>query len=971
MNFIHHRNIVTLAILLLDFFAIIGQKQNEITGEFIVRVKSEKSIQQIKNFILQPRVSGAQTAIIYQQIMKEPFNLWLIKDKGQKSSDDYFIDNLRNHPEVISIQKNRYLTPRVTPNDPDINKQWQYSNDGSAGGLAGADLEMAKAWDLSTGGLTMNGDTIVVCVIDDGVNGMHPDMAENMWINHLEIPSNGIDDDGNGYIDDYRGWNIVSRTDNVWSGGSHGTPVAGVIGAVGNNGKGVSGINWNVKLMPVNYGVASEASALSAYEYAYVQRKLYNNTKGKKGAFIVVTNASWGVDDLKSEDAPLWCALFDSLGSIGVLNCGATANVNTDVDINGDMPTNCESEYLISVTNLMRSDIKQNKAGYGKKSIDLGAYGDNIYTVTRNDYGTFGGTSGATPHVAGVIALIYATKCDIFHQLAKSDPSKVALVVKDMILHGTVPNQSLNGITTTNGRLNAYRSIKNITSLCEPCSPPAGLVFSSGDQSFRVTWANDEGSSKVILRYRQSDGSNWTEIKDVVDGTTINGLKPCTEYEIQTGSDCGLLSGAYSYSKYIKTSGCCSMPVLEPIITFKNSIKLNWKGDDDATFKLSLIDASGKKIDSLLNQKSFSIDRVPECTAYTVKIQAFCKKYNNESLIAPEILVGTSCGSCTDSYYCPIGKKDASQEWIESFTINNKTNSSGNSKTGYRDFLGINNLVLDAGKSYDFFIKPGYASTPFSDFYKIYLDLNQNGIWTANELMYQSESVRDSVKGTLKIPVQAVQGFTKMRVIMSYERFDGACDHLDFEFGEVEDYCVFINNQRTCINRADIKLLTLEKNKVVLLNNYFLQGARDSLKLQYRVKNGRDWINISGRDTITIRNLEECTLYEFRYNISCDTLLSEYSTIDTFRTACKNNTEITTTFFSIQPNPASDFLEIKSSEILENASYQISDITGRTHYPNQHLIDKTIKLENLTSGVYVLTIITPKGIRYRHKFIKI
>jgi serine protease len=965
------RTYFVITMTLISSMILSAQLHNEVPGEYIIRVQHESSIIRLRSAITDSRSSGNGQILTYHQVMKAPFHLWLVKYNGSGQQEESYIKFLKDNPEVVSVQKNRYLTHRVIPNDPEYSKQWQYRNDGSSGGVAGADMDMERAWDITTGGSSAFGDTIVICVIDDGVNGMHPDIVENIWINHHEIPANGKDDDGNGYIDDYKGWNIVSKNDNVWTGASHGTPVAGIIGASGNNGKGVSGINWRVKLMPVNYGVATEASALSSYEYAFVQRKLYNTSGGKKGAYIVATNASWGVDNLQAEDAPLWCALFDSLGGIGILNCGATTNSSTDVDTNGDMPTTCTSEYLISVTNLTRADIKLNSAGYGRKSVDLGAYGHQVYTVTRNDYGTFGGTSAATPHATGVIGLIYATQCNVFQNLAKSDPAKAALVAKDMILHGVLLNESMKGISTTNGKLNAYRALKNTISLCENCSPPAGIIIQPSELSFAVSWVNDQGTAKVNLRYREVGVNNWTEISNIKNGHVVGGLKTCTEYEVQTGSNCGLLPSPFSYSKYINTTGCCSMPVIKPIESSINSITLNWSGED-ATFKVSYKGPADKWIDTLLQDKSFLLKKVPECTAYTFVIKAFCKKYNNESPPTTEFIASTSCGSCSDNPYCPISRKDASQEWIESFTINKITNKSGTSKEGYRDFSGISNIILDAGKTYDFFIKPGYSGSSFSDYFKIYIDLDQNGKWTLDELIFKTESVKDSVKGQIKIPLKATQGLTKLRVIMSYERFDGACDHLDFEYGEVEDYCVFLNNNNLCSNRADIDVLSVDKNKAIILNNYFLQGVRDSIKVHYKVKGSTDWKVASGKDTLVLNNLEECKLYEYRYQINCDSLNSEFSIIDTFRTSCKINTiEDIPTLFSINPNPAHDILNVTSSLHHDNLSYNISSITGQIIVTEQHLKDQNIPLGHLCAGAYILTISTHTGIRYRIKFVKI
>ena len=272
----------------------------------------------------------------------------------------------------------------TTPNDVEFPNQWQYINTEQSGGSQGADIDVDLAWDVTTGGLTANGDTIVVAVLDDGIDLNHSDFENNLWVNHAEIPNNGIDDDENGYIDDYRGWNSNQDNDNI-AGGGHGTPVAGIVGAKGNNGTGVAGVNWNVKVMVVkNDFNTSEAGVLAAYSYPLAMRQQYNESNGTRGAFVVSTNASWGVDFGRPEDAPIWCSYYDTLGTYGILNCGATINGNVNVDEEGDLPTACSSDFMISVTNMNHFDNKVQGAGYGLETIDLGAI------RCRDTYATIG-----------------------------------------------------------------------------------------------------------------------------------------------------------------------------------------------------------------------------------------------------------------------------------------------------------------------------------------------------------------------------------------------------------------------------------------------------------------------------------------------------------------------------------------------------------------------------------------------------
>ena len=348
-----------------------------VQGELLVQLNDERSFLDFKEDY------DSRYGLTYEQVTTIPFDIKRIIFDFAEINEHELLRILQSDQRVRFVQFNHLIEERNIPNDPEFSNQWQYLQDLGSNGN-NADIDADLAWDITTGGLTALGDTIVACIIDDGLNTEHEDFGDNIWFNHGEIPENGIDDDSNGYIDDFRGWDVYNDSDNIINDGSHGTPVTGIIGAKGNNDIGVAGVNWDVKLMVVRGG-GNEANALASYAYPYYFRKLYNETAGAQGAFVVVTNASWGTNYGQPEDAPIWCNFYDALGEEGIISCGATANLNINVDQEGDLPTGCGSEFLISVTNMNRNDEKETNAGYGLQSIDLGAFGSGTWTTNVNN----------------------------------------------------------------------------------------------------------------------------------------------------------------------------------------------------------------------------------------------------------------------------------------------------------------------------------------------------------------------------------------------------------------------------------------------------------------------------------------------------------------------------------------------------------------------------------------------------------
>ena len=399
--------------------------------------------------------------------LSKSLNLWLFEFDG-KLSDELAMSAVERHKNVQIVQFNHMnLSVRSIPNDTLFYRQWAFLNDGTNGGSGLADIDATDAWNISTGGQTPIGDSIVVAIIDQGFDLDHIDLIENMYINHGEIHGNNIDDDGNGYIDDRQGWDFYNN-DPYHPSNNHGTHVAGTIGAKGDNEIGVSGVNWDVNILPITGSSTLESTVVEAYAYVLEMRRMYNETNGAKGAYIVATNSSFGVDEGQPVDYPIWCAMYDSLGAVGVLSAGATANDNVDIDEVGDVPTACGSNFLISVTNMRSTDEINNNAGFGLQSIDLGAPGTGIYsTFSNNNYGNNTGTSMATPHVAGAVGLMYSAVCAEVLNEYDTDYSGLALFMKDKLLDDGIDElNSMTGLVKTGGRLNLNKALISVSDIC-------------------------------------------------------------------------------------------------------------------------------------------------------------------------------------------------------------------------------------------------------------------------------------------------------------------------------------------------------------------------------------------------------------------------------------------------------------------------------------------------------------------------
>jgi subtilisin family serine protease len=359
-------------------------------------------------------------------------------------------------PAVAYAQPNFIYRASGMSNDPMVvnGSLWGLHNTGQYGGRADADVDAPEAWDRGTGSAS-----IAVAIVDTGVDYTHPDLAANIWTNPGEVPGNGVDDDRNGYVDDIHGWDALHNDGDPMDENGHGTHVAGTIGAAGNNGAGIAGINWRVTIIPTRFmdagGYGSTADAVECLDYLH--------TLKDRGVNIVAANNSWGGN---GEDRALRDAVERS-NTRGILFVVAAGNGDSsgngvDNDRVPNIPANYTSANVISVTAVDRNDARAVWANYGASTVDLGAPGVDIWsTLPRNSYGFASGTSMAAPHVTGAIAL-----------LASVEPSLSARQLKERLLSTGDPCADLSGRTLTGCRLNVYNAVSNGAPSVPPPSEP-------------------------------------------------------------------------------------------------------------------------------------------------------------------------------------------------------------------------------------------------------------------------------------------------------------------------------------------------------------------------------------------------------------------------------------------------------------------------------------------------------------------
>jgi subtilisin family serine protease len=451
---------------------------------------------------------------------------------------------------------------------------WGLENHGQNGGKAGADINALAAWDVTTGT-----NSVLVAVIDTGVRYTHLDLAPNMWTNPGEIPGNGIDDDGNGVIDDVHGYNAVAGTGDPNDDFGHGTHVAGTIGAAANNGYPHVGVAWNVSIMACKWITASDSGfmsdAIKCIDYAVKMKAR-------------ISNNSWHADGTPDDDSAHEQALADAItaaGKAGHLFVVAAGNASSDNDVITTIPQSFLFDNMISVAAVNRKGEIASFSNFGRRSVHIGAPGVEIFSTwngSDTDYLTIDGTSMACPHVVGVASLILA-----------AHPKATVAEMRQRILNSARPIPTLSGKTVTGGMVDAFLAVngapKGVVQLA--VDPPDGSdIILSTNTIFSATVTdllpitNATVAASVIAPDGTSSRLTFKNDGVLPDLVALD--------DIYTSQFLSTNAGVYAFVFSVNASGKTG-------ITVTNHYTVRGRPDNDQFAKPVKIDSNGGTVTSV------------------------------------------------------------------------------------------------------------------------------------------------------------------------------------------------------------------------------------------------------------------------------------------------------------------------------------------------------------------------------------
>ncbi len=449
--------LLTVCLLILSPGSALANP-DAVAGEFIIKFSPQKRAAASPN---ERRVARSTLGV---EVLRDNFvsGSQLVRVRENRTMNHAYAKELLASGLVDYIEPNFVVsTFQTQPNDPGFDSLWGLDNQAQTGGTLDVDIDAPEAWELFTGS-----EEVVVGVVDTGVNYLHPDLAEVMWRNPNEIPGNGLDDDGNGVIDDIHGYSASSQSGDPFDQNGHGTHCAGTIGAQGNNGVGVAGVNWNVRIMALQFldgsGFGSTQGAIEAIEYAISMKN--------RGVNLRVLSNSWG----GGGHSQALRDVIEEAESAGILFVAAAGNDGRDNDFEATYPANYDLENVISVAAVDHDGNLASFSNYGAASVDVAAPGVDILSTSLGEgYVSLRGTSMATPHVSGIAALVLGR-----------EPTLSLSELRQRITQTVKLLPSLDGTMASPGIVSARNALTNARAPLPPAPPTVNYSSRSASYNF-------------------------------------------------------------------------------------------------------------------------------------------------------------------------------------------------------------------------------------------------------------------------------------------------------------------------------------------------------------------------------------------------------------------------------------------------------------------------------------------------------
>lgn len=491
-----------------------AKKYEAVPGEFVVKLKGQMMTM---SKTMMEKTLGAQ---IVENLSPESQSVLVRRTQIEKS--EFAVQALEANPMVEYAEPN-YIYHVVggaasLPNDPELGKLWGMINTGqkSSGdmgnidGKAGIDIDAKRAWEIETGSAD-----VVVASIDTGVDFTIPDLAPNMWTNTAELNGKeGVDDDGNGVVDDIHGYNAITDKGDMKDDHGHGSHTSGTIAAKGNNGVGVVGVAYNSRIMGVKFLSASGGGTL-----ADAVKSVDYTTRMK----VDMTSNSWGGGGYSE-------ALYDAIKraqDAGILFIAAAGNSSANNDTDPEYPASYDLDNIISVAAIDNAGEMAYFSCFGKTTVDVAAPGVNIYSTLPSGFDSWSGTSMATPHVTGIAAL-----------LKSANPKMTAAEIKERIIRTARPLGSLRGRVASAGIANAYYALTNAVPPGDPNDPfnwdKSAVQISTPHpyvDKYKASWTvRKEGATKIALYFSKFDTEQGYDKVTIKNGegkvvAVLSGLK--------------------------------------------------------------------------------------------------------------------------------------------------------------------------------------------------------------------------------------------------------------------------------------------------------------------------------------------------------------------------------------------------------------------------------------------------------------